>query len=410
MEFDARKKRGGGSFGQPLSWTEPSYAEPSAPALPPIPTRTTDTVIRPALPVISSLRGGFYPTVMGGLERAGSMMVVPAAMAARRLLMDKRKGGFQDGGATKAEYERMKAEGREQLEQALLQKMDSWRRKAKRRVAAEKWNEEKWNEIKYSLKGPSSKWIMAYYKAVQNEQLPEAKRDAEMKSADEILAEYMDEKKNRLMELVNRKFGKVYEEPEGGLAAQRRIQQTKKALNAAKKAYDKALAAHEKAMGRVGQGVPTRKTKRLPTPAPAPKPAPKPVPKPIAKPVQEQAKRVRLTRKVNQEARSRLMAATGQARIPAKYSRRVGNMLAQQRNSENVNALVAKLSRKLGKAPKKTAKKVRVVSRPPPEPASALLAVVPAAAAPATGYGSYQAFGTEAAAASSPASASSPAP
>jgi len=71
-----RKQRGGQvSAGAPLSYFDPKYQEPSAPAGQNVGNPTSTLVVRPGL----LQQGGFYPSVMGGVvQNAGLLFPVAA--------------------------------------------------------------------------------------------------------------------------------------------------------------------------------------------------------------------------------------------------------------------------------------------------------------------------------------------
>jgi hypothetical protein len=88
-------QKGGGSVGQSLRYVDPSAPEQTAPAGSNLLVER-GLIARPAIGggTRKSRRGGFYPSIMGGVVNAGMVSAPLAAVAARKLLSRKtRKGG-----------------------------------------------------------------------------------------------------------------------------------------------------------------------------------------------------------------------------------------------------------------------------------------------------------------------------
>ena len=87
-----RKQRGGQvSAGAPLSYFDPKYQEPSAPAGFNVgnPLPGYNLIVRPALPQ----SGGFYPSVMGGVVQNAGLLLPVAARQGMNLFSKYKKGG-----------------------------------------------------------------------------------------------------------------------------------------------------------------------------------------------------------------------------------------------------------------------------------------------------------------------------
>ena len=87
-----RKQRGGQvSAGAPLSYFDPKYQEPSAPAGFNVgnPLPGYNLIVRPALPQ----SGGFYPSVMGGVIQNAGLLLPVAARQGMNLFSKYKKGG-----------------------------------------------------------------------------------------------------------------------------------------------------------------------------------------------------------------------------------------------------------------------------------------------------------------------------
>ena len=85
-----RKQRGGQvSAGAPLSYFDPKYQEPSAPAGFNVgnPLPGYNLIVRPALPQ----SGGFYPSVMGGVVQNAGLLIPVAARQGMNLFSKYKK-------------------------------------------------------------------------------------------------------------------------------------------------------------------------------------------------------------------------------------------------------------------------------------------------------------------------------
>jgi hypothetical protein len=78
------------SGGQPLSYFNPMYQNPSAPAGQNVGNPISTQIVRPALP--EKQQGGFYPSIMGGVVQNAGLLIPVAARQGMSLFAKYKKG------------------------------------------------------------------------------------------------------------------------------------------------------------------------------------------------------------------------------------------------------------------------------------------------------------------------------
>lgn len=78
------------SGGQPLSYVDPKYQNPSAPAGQNVGNPLSTQIVRPAL--AQQQQGGFYPSIMGGVVQNAQLLIPVAARQGMSLFAKYRKG------------------------------------------------------------------------------------------------------------------------------------------------------------------------------------------------------------------------------------------------------------------------------------------------------------------------------
>lgn len=78
------------SGGQPLSYVNPTYQNPSAPAGQNVGNPLSAQIVRPAL--AQQQQGGFYPSIMGGVVQNARLLIPVAARQGMSLFAKYRKG------------------------------------------------------------------------------------------------------------------------------------------------------------------------------------------------------------------------------------------------------------------------------------------------------------------------------
>ena len=78
------------SGGQPLSYVDPMYQNPSAPAGQNVGNPLSTQIVRPAL--AQQQQGGFYPSIMGGVVQNAQLLIPVAARQGMSLFAKYRKG------------------------------------------------------------------------------------------------------------------------------------------------------------------------------------------------------------------------------------------------------------------------------------------------------------------------------
>ena len=79
------------SGGQPLSYVDPMYQNPSAPPGQNVGNPLSTQIVRPALPQ-QQQQGGFYPSIMGGVVQNAQLLIPVAARQGMSLFAKYRKG------------------------------------------------------------------------------------------------------------------------------------------------------------------------------------------------------------------------------------------------------------------------------------------------------------------------------
>jgi hypothetical protein len=77
------------SGGQPLSYVNPLYQNPSAPAGQNVGNPLSSQIVRPAL---QQQQGGFYPSIMGGVVQNARLLIPIAARQGMSLFAKYKKG------------------------------------------------------------------------------------------------------------------------------------------------------------------------------------------------------------------------------------------------------------------------------------------------------------------------------
>jgi len=77
------------SGGQPLSYVNPIYQNPSAPAGQNVGNPLSSQIVRPAL---QQQQGGFYPSIMGGVVQNARLLIPIAARQGMSLFAKYKKG------------------------------------------------------------------------------------------------------------------------------------------------------------------------------------------------------------------------------------------------------------------------------------------------------------------------------
>jgi hypothetical protein len=107
------RQKGGGSVGQSLRYVDPNAPEQTAGAGSNLLVQN-GLIVRPAIGGACGTRrkrkGGFYPSIMGGVVNAGMLSAPLAAFTARKLFSKSRHGGTRKGDKWKAQREEAKAE------------------------------------------------------------------------------------------------------------------------------------------------------------------------------------------------------------------------------------------------------------------------------------------------------------
>lgn len=80
------------SGGQPLSYVDPMYQNPSAPAGQNVGNPLSTQIVRPALPQQQQQQGGFYPSIMGGVVQNAQLLIPVAARQGMSLFAKYKKG------------------------------------------------------------------------------------------------------------------------------------------------------------------------------------------------------------------------------------------------------------------------------------------------------------------------------
>ena len=82
------------SGGQPLSYVNPTYQNPSAPAGQNVGNPLSAQIVRPALAQQQQQQqqGGFYPSIMGGVVQNARLLIPVAARQGMSLFAKYRKG------------------------------------------------------------------------------------------------------------------------------------------------------------------------------------------------------------------------------------------------------------------------------------------------------------------------------
>ena len=80
------------SGGQPLSYVDPMYQNPSAPPGQNVGNPLSTQIVRPALPQQQQQQGGFYPSIMGGVVQNAQLLIPVAARQGMSLFAKYRKG------------------------------------------------------------------------------------------------------------------------------------------------------------------------------------------------------------------------------------------------------------------------------------------------------------------------------
>lgn len=80
------------SGGQPLSYVDPKYQNPSAPAGQNVGNPLSTQIVRPALAQQQQQQGGFYPSIMGGVVQNAQLLIPVAARQGMSLFAKYRKG------------------------------------------------------------------------------------------------------------------------------------------------------------------------------------------------------------------------------------------------------------------------------------------------------------------------------
>ena len=88
MRKTRRQSGGQVSAGAPLSYFDPKYQEPSAPAGQNVGNPLSAQIVRPALPQ----KGGFYPSIMGGVVQNARLLIPVAARQGMSLFAKYKKG------------------------------------------------------------------------------------------------------------------------------------------------------------------------------------------------------------------------------------------------------------------------------------------------------------------------------
>jgi hypothetical protein len=101
------RQAGGGSVGQSLRYVDPQAPEQSASAGSNL-LIERGLIARPAIGGTRKRKGGFYPSVMGGVVNS-AMVAGPLAVFAARKMLSNRKGGSRKGNLWKAQKEEAKA-------------------------------------------------------------------------------------------------------------------------------------------------------------------------------------------------------------------------------------------------------------------------------------------------------------
>lgn len=78
------------SGGQPLSYVDPMYQNPSAPAGQNVGNPLSTQIVRPAL--AQQQQGGFYPSIMGGVVQNAQLLIPVAARQGMSLFAKYKKG------------------------------------------------------------------------------------------------------------------------------------------------------------------------------------------------------------------------------------------------------------------------------------------------------------------------------
>ena len=78
------------SGGQPLSYVDPKYQNPSAPAGQNVGNPLSTQIVRPAL--AQQQQGGFYPSIMGGVVQNAQLLIPVAARQGMSLFAKYKKG------------------------------------------------------------------------------------------------------------------------------------------------------------------------------------------------------------------------------------------------------------------------------------------------------------------------------
>jgi len=78
------------SGGQPLSYVNPTYQNPSAPAGQNVGNPLSTQIVRPAL--AQQQQGGFYPSIMGGVVQNARLLIPIAARQGMSLFAKYKKG------------------------------------------------------------------------------------------------------------------------------------------------------------------------------------------------------------------------------------------------------------------------------------------------------------------------------
>ena len=79
------------SGGQPLSYVDPMYQNPSAPAGQNVGNPLSTQIVRPAL-AQQQQQGGFYPSIMGGVVQNAQLLIPVAARQGMSLFAKYKKG------------------------------------------------------------------------------------------------------------------------------------------------------------------------------------------------------------------------------------------------------------------------------------------------------------------------------
>ena len=80
------------SGGQPLSYVDPKYQNPSAPAGQNVGNPLSTQIVRPALAQQQQQQGGFYPSIMGGVVQNAQLLIPVAARQGMSLFAKYKKG------------------------------------------------------------------------------------------------------------------------------------------------------------------------------------------------------------------------------------------------------------------------------------------------------------------------------